>query len=332
MVSNPLVSIIVPVYNVEPYIEQCCRSVFEQTYSNCEFIFVDDCGTDRSMEILYGLTEEYSHLKTRVRIIRHEGNKGLAVARKTGIESARGVYVQFVDSDDYIEPDMTEELVAIAREHDADIVVCDFDSIHRVRPKDIDMSVTELDGKQCMCWGMCGNLRFVTVWTKLFRRSLLYDNKLYAPPRTRYDEDGCMVFRAFYLAKKVLSTQKVLYHYRIVDESMTNTIRRYLSKDPYLLLDVISLYESFIKEYGIIDEKILYAYNMHKLKLFKHLVLYSDTEVLYNNKFLFDSLTVKFIFRILKSRWPHALLFFVWKSHQVWLLRVLRYIRDKHCY
>ena len=60
--DKALVSIIVPVYNVEPYIEQCCRSVFEQTYDNCEFIFVDDCGSDRSMEILYGLSKGYSLL------------------------------------------------------------------------------------------------------------------------------------------------------------------------------------------------------------------------------------------------------------------------------
>ena len=65
--EKALVSIIVPVYNVEPYIEQCCRSVFEQTYSNCEFIFVDDCGTDRSMEILCGLIEEYPNLKPQIR-------------------------------------------------------------------------------------------------------------------------------------------------------------------------------------------------------------------------------------------------------------------------
>ena len=330
--DKALVSIIVPVYNVEPYIEQCCRSVFEQTYDNCEFIFVDDCGTDRSMEILYGLIEEYAHLKDLIQVIRHDGNKGLAATRKTGIESANGDYIQFVDSDDFIENNMTEDLVAIAMEHDADIVVCDFDSINRVRPQNIDMSIKELDGRQCMCWGLCGNMRFVNVWTKLFRRSLLYDNKLYAPPRTRYDEDGCIVFRAFYLAEKVVSTQKVLYHYRIVDESMTNTMGRYLIKEPSLLLDVILLYEAFITEYNIVDEKILHAYNVHKLDLLRMLALYSDTKVLYANKFLFDSLSCKFVLSVWKSRWPHVLVFFVWKCHQTWLLNVLRYIRDKHWY
>lgn len=85
----PLLSIIVPVYNVESYIEQCCRSVFEQTYGNCEFIFIDDCGTDRSMKILYGLIEEYSQLRDRIRILHNEGNKGIALTREIGIEAAR---------------------------------------------------------------------------------------------------------------------------------------------------------------------------------------------------------------------------------------------------
>ena len=89
IINNPLVSIIVPIYNVETYIEQCCRSVFEQTYDNCEFFFVDDCGTDRSMEILYGLIEEYSQLRDRIRILHNEGNKGIALTREIGIEAAR---------------------------------------------------------------------------------------------------------------------------------------------------------------------------------------------------------------------------------------------------
>ena len=93
MINNPLVSIIVPIYNLETYIEQCCRSVFEQTYDNCEFIFIDDCGTDRSMEILYGLIEEYSQLRDRIRILYNEGNKGIALTREIGIEAASGEFV-----------------------------------------------------------------------------------------------------------------------------------------------------------------------------------------------------------------------------------------------
>lgn len=332
MVDNPLVSIIVPVYNVEPYIEQCCRSVFEQTYSNCEFIFVDDCGTDRSMDILYGLIEEYSHLKNRIRVIRHDGNKGLPTARKTGIEAARGEYVQFVDSDDYVEKNMTEHLTCIAVEHDADIAVCDYFSSDNISTTPLKTDVHVVDGKQCMVLGLNGYDRYIVFWNKLFRRSLIYDNQLYAPAKARCDEDGCVVYRALYLAKKVVSTSLPLYHYRVVSASMSNTIARYIKEDAEPLLDVVRIIDSFVKYHRVSDQQILNSLNLYKLSVLRLLALYAQPKALEENKELFASVTSKFVWDNRRSKWSHSLVFFVWKSHQTWLLNVLRYIRDKHWY
>lgn len=332
MVDNLLVSIIVPVYNVEPYIEQCCRSVFEQTYDNCEFIFVDDCGSDRSMEILYGLIEEYSHLKNRIRVIRHDGNKGLPTARKTGIEAARGGYVQFVDSDDYVERIMTEHLIGIAVEYDADIVVCDYDTGCYDMKHDEADNVKDLDNIECMCLGLQSNVRYVVFWNKLFRRSLLYDNKLYAPAKARCDEDGCVVYRALYLANKVVSTSMVLYHYRFVSNSMNNTLGRYIHNDAEPLLEVVRIIDSFLKIHRVSDQQILNSLNLYKLSVLRLLALYAQPKALEENKELFASVTSKFVWDNRRSKWSHALVFFVWKSHQTWLLNVLRYIRDKHWY
>ena len=332
MVDNPLVSIIVPVYNVEPYIEQCCRSVFEQTYSNCEFIFVDDCGTDRSMEILYGLIEEYSNLKEKIRVIRHDGNKGLPTARKTGIEAARGEYVQFVDSDDYVEKNMTEHLACIAVEHDADIVVCDYFSSDNISTTPLKTDVHVVDGKQCMVLGLNGYVRYIVFWNKLFRRSLIYDNQLYAPAKARCDEDGCVVYRALYLANKVVSTSMSLYHYRFVPNSMNNTIARYIKEDAEPLLDVVRIIDSFVKYHRVSDQQILNSLNLYKLSVLRLLALYAQPKALEENKELFASVTSKFVWDNRRSKWSHSLVFFVWKSHQTWLLNVLRYIRDKHWY
>ena len=332
MVDNPLVSIIVPVYNVEPYIEQCCRSVFEQTYNNCEFIFVDDCGTDRSMEILYGLIEVYSHLKNRIRVIRHDGNKGLPTARKTGIEAARGEYVQFVDSDDYVEKNMTEHLTCIAVEHDADIVVCDYFSSDNISTTPLKTDVHVVDGKQCMVLGLNGYVRYIVFWNKLFRRSLIYDNQLYAPAKARCDEDGCVVYRALYLANKVVSTSLPLYHYRVVSASMSNTIARYIKEDAEPLLDVVRIIDSFVKYHRVSDQQILNSLNLYKLSVLRLLALYAQPKALEENKELFASVTSKFVWDNRRSKWSHSLVFFVWKSHQTWLLNVLRYIRDKHWY
>lgn len=330
--DKALVSIIVPVYNVEPYIEQCCRSLFEQTYSNCEFIFIDDCGTDGSMEILYGLIEEYSHLKNRIRVIRHDGNKGLPTARKTGVEAARGRYIQFVDSDDYVEKNMTEHLTTISVEYDADIVVCDYFSIDNISTTPLKTDVHVVDGKQCMVLGLNGYGRYIVFWNKLFRRSLIYDNQLYAPTKARCDEDGCVVYRALYLANKVVSTSMPLYHYRFVPNSMNNTIARYIKEDAEPLLDVVRIIDSFVKYHRVSDQQILNSLNLYKLSVLRLLALYAQPKALEENKELFASVTSKFVWDNRRSKWSHALVFFVWKSHQTWLLNVLRYIRDKHWY
>lgn len=332
MVNNPLVSIIVPVYNVEPYIEQCCRSVFEQTYDNCEFIFVDDCGTDGSMEILYGLIEEYSHLKDRIRVIRHDGNKGLPTARKTGIEAARGGYVQFVDSDDYVERIMTEHLIGITVEYDADIVVFDYDRGDNISEVLNEACVQVLDGKQCMCMGLGANVMYIMFCNKMFRRSLIYDNQLYAPTKARCDEDGCVVYRALYLANKVVSTSMPLYHYRFVPNSMNNTLGRYIHNDAEPLLEVVRIIDSFLKIHRVSDQQMLNSLNLYKLSVLRLLALYAQPKSLEDNKDLFASVTYKFVWQNIRLKWPHALVFFVWRSHQAWLLNVLRYIRDKHWY
>ena len=100
-----LVSILVPVYKVEDYIERCARSLFEQTYSNLEFIFVDDCSPDDSVEILGRIMDDYPARKEAVRIIRHNHNRGSAASRNTALDNGSGEFVFAVDSDDWLELD-----------------------------------------------------------------------------------------------------------------------------------------------------------------------------------------------------------------------------------
>ena len=98
------VSILVPIYGVEHYIEQCARSLFEQSYSDIEYIFVNDCTPDSSMDILKQVLSIYPNRKSQVRIIEHEHNQGLGAARLTATKAATGEAVMHVDSDDYITP------------------------------------------------------------------------------------------------------------------------------------------------------------------------------------------------------------------------------------
>lgn len=124
------VSLLIPVYGVEKYIEKCAVSLFEQTYEDIEYIFVDDCTPDNSMNVLSGVIERYPKRKDHTRIIHHDCNKGLAQARNTALEAATGDFVLNVDSDDYLELQAIERLCAVADKKKADVVVFGFYSVY----------------------------------------------------------------------------------------------------------------------------------------------------------------------------------------------------------
>ena len=117
-----MISIIVPIYKVENYIERCVRSLLEQTYIGIEYIFVDDCSPDSSISILKKVIKEYPTRIDQIKIISHEKNMGLPAARNTGLKMAIGDYIFHCDSDDYVEKDMIEKMYQTAKEKDADIV------------------------------------------------------------------------------------------------------------------------------------------------------------------------------------------------------------------
>ena len=109
--SIPNISVIIPIYGVEKYIDRCAESLFKQTMTdNVEFIFVNDATKDNSIGVLLDVISKYPQLKSQIRIINHNKNKGLPSARNTGLAVARGEYIVHIDGDDYIEPTMMEDL------------------------------------------------------------------------------------------------------------------------------------------------------------------------------------------------------------------------------
>lgn len=123
------VSILVPVYGVEEYIERCARSVFEQTYRNLDIVFVDDCTPDKSIEILKRVLEDYPERKEQTRILCHYHNRGLSAARNTAMEVAKGRYIYFLDSDDSITNDCIEIMVKAMQSGKWDMVTADYTEI-----------------------------------------------------------------------------------------------------------------------------------------------------------------------------------------------------------
>lgn len=125
-INTPVISVLIPVYNVEKYIERCLISLFENTIARyCEFIIVDDCSPDNSMNVIQSVLEKYTNIKENTFLHSHDCNRGSAATRNTALLHSHGEYIICVDSDDWVEPDYLERLYVKANETYADIVVCD---------------------------------------------------------------------------------------------------------------------------------------------------------------------------------------------------------------
>ena len=124
--DNPKVSIVVPIYNVAQFIKKCAHSLFTQSFEDIEYIFVDDCTPDNSIELLNQVLLSYPQRKDSVHIFTHEHNKGLVATRQTGISHAKGEYIICLDSDDWINTDMVQLLYSEAENGNYDIVYCNY--------------------------------------------------------------------------------------------------------------------------------------------------------------------------------------------------------------
>ena len=205
------VSVIVPVYGVEPYIAKCARSLFAQTYPEIQFIFVDDGTPDRSIEVLNEVIDkEFPHLRDRILIL-HKENGGLPQARLTGLQKADGDYVMHVDSDDWVEPDAVASLVAKAEESGADIVFHDFWKEYPSRSKlDRERDYTAAD-RMAYIKGLYTYRAYGYLWNKFARKSL-YESVF--TPKYNMHEDIVVANQLIFKASSLVHLPKPLYHYR----------------------------------------------------------------------------------------------------------------------
>lgn len=204
------VSVIVPIYGVEKFIDRCVRSLMEQTLHDVEYIFVNDATPDDSMKVLASAIVDYPDKKDCIKILNHEVNKGLPAARNTGLVVATGEYIFHCDSDDFVEKNMLEELYNKARQSDADIVWCDWFLTFETNERYMKQPSynTPMDALKAM---LGGAMKF-NVWNKLARRSLYVDNGVLFPAGYGMGEDMTMML-LFAYAKKVSYLPNAFYHY-----------------------------------------------------------------------------------------------------------------------
>lgn len=212
------VSVIVPLYNVEKYIEKCATSLFEQTLKeNIEFIFVDDCCTDNSLNILTDIIAKYPQRSSSIKILHHNQNKGLAAARNTGYAAASGQYIIHCDSDDWVAPEMYECLLVKAEAEKADAVFCDYIGVYKHKQITFRQSTTN-DPSAILSKLLDGTLHN-GVWNKLIHRSLYEHLNMLWQDGVNMWEDVSIIPRLIYFAKKISYVNKPLYFYNQTNPS-----------------------------------------------------------------------------------------------------------------
>ena len=271
-----LISVIVPVYNVETYLPRCVDSILAQTYENLEIILVDDGAKDHSGKIC----NEYAAKDSRIRVI-HKPNGGLSSARNEGIEAATGEYLAFVDSDDWIEPDAYEHMLGLMEKYDAKLVCAgryDVDgatgekTIGLCPPKEECITAEEMVGR-IFLWDNCDS----SACDKLYHRSLLEGFRY---PQGKVCEDVPVTYKIVLQAERVVMCNKPIYNYYHRPDSITTAS---ISEKTFHLSQHTAVIYPYIKEnYPNIEPQACYF----RVRSLSHILLLLDqAEEEVRNKF-----------------------------------------------
>ncbi len=258
--NNDLISIIVPIYNVEKYLKKCVESICNQTYQNLEIILVDDGSPDKCGEICDG----YAKADKRIKVI-HKKNGGLSSARNAGLDIAKGEYISFIDSDDYIASDFIEKLYLLCIKNDADIAECGFTKFQdKIKIEKLDEDIKIYTSKEMQTRMYSNNYVGTTVvWNKLYKKYIYNDLRF---PIGKINEDEFCTYKALYNCNKnIVVTNKALYYYRYNPSSIMG------KKFDLKRLDALEAFDERKRFYEERNEAELY---METLKKYGELLRY----------------------------------------------------------
>ncbi len=276
----PLISILIPVYNVEKYIEKCLTSLFSNKHAkDCEFVIVDDCSTDKSLEIAQNVIEKYSKTNN-TKIIKHTSNKGIASTRNTGLKNSSGIYILNVDSDDYVEENFIDSFYNLVLKDDYDLVSCgyfcdsEWNSITCSQKilKETDKLITNLLNDKSKAF----------LWCKLFRRDIIESYDIYFIDGIDMLEDFMFCIKYFPYVSKIFIIEDYLYHY--VQRNNSYVHQLYTEKKVLNIINALDFCEESLKNtYGhqYFDEHFRESMYLRKLIMKFHCLIEGS---LYNQK------------------------------------------------
>lgn len=318
------ISVIIPMYNVERVIDRCLRSLEEQSLQGVEYLFIDDCSTDGSVAKLSTWIDSRKEADVYYRIVQHKNNQGVAVARNTGLDLAKGIYVYYVDADDYIEPQTLKLLFQEAEATKADIVGCEwFLSFHKNERSMMQQDVQS--GEELFKKIGRGVIRW-NLWLFLVKRSLYVDHGVRFLPQMNMGEDLMVMAKLALLASKVHICHQPLYHY--VQSNTNSLTKNYEISFPQIIANIQEI-NNFLLERNRVDFQE-YIYQM-QLNAKLPFLISSKTS---NYLFWLNSFPEanKYIEKNKDSAWRTRFIQQAARARQFWILRVYYWVVIKVVY
>ena len=298
----PEVSVIVPVYNVEKYLERCLNSLVNQTLENIEIIIVNDGTKDNSEEIIKKFIDKYPQ---KIVYLKKE-NGGLSDARNFGIPYAKGEYIAFLDSDDYVEKDIYKEMYELAKKENSDMVECDF--LWEYPDKTREDIGQVYNGKK----EMLEKVR-VVAWNKLIRRSILEKTQIQFPKGLRY-EDVEFTYKLIPHLNKISFLKKPYIHYIQRENSISN-VQNERTKEIFTVLDNVITYYTENNFYDEYKEELEYVYTRFLLcSSLLRMVKINDKDIRKN--------MIKTTWENLNTKFPN------WKNNEI--LKKNKSLKDRY--
>ena len=293
------VSVIVPAYNTEKYLKKCLDSLVNQTLNDIEIIVINDCSTDKTKDILKNYKEKYKNIK----VINNKTNKGIGYNRNLGIKKAKGEFISFIDSDDYVDITMYEKMYNKAKRDKLDLVICNFynnlehedGSIQKIIPKNLIpyFDNTTLKDKPDLLLKV-----ELAPWNKLYKKELL--DGVWFPEDLKY-EDAIVVIKSLNRAKKIGMVDDMLNYYLIRDKGETGT----MNEKVFDILTVSKMIVEELKSANYYDEIKNEVEAMTIRNLFRYtLQQKNQKDKVVANKFIDD------VFNFLNSEFPN------WKKNK----------------
>lgn len=274
------ISILMPIYKVEQYIEKTLDSIFTQTYPYLDYVFVNDCSPDESILVLKDTIKKHHIEADRYTIIDHVQNEGIAVSRADCIAYAKGDYVFFVDSDDWIERNTVEHLVAATKDGKIDIVGCDYMKEYLSGESTYHHENYSDSCRENLI--RCLNYDISTVlWKLLIKRSLF---EYFPISHINIGEDYIISIKLYYYAESFVSLPQAFYHY-VQYNGNRLSFQKQRSIDDHI--KCVNEVESFLREKGLYDDRICHSLLLRKFNIKSNFVLDKRllNEKAFNNTF-----------------------------------------------